>query len=244
MANDDVGHLRFEAARLRAAAARGVWDRPVAACGDWDVQRLVAHVGRVHRWATVAVTTGREPSREALSPPPVDPDELLAWYTEGIGPLVAALEDLEPDAPCWNFTSAAQTGRFWPRRMAHETAIHRWDAERAAGEADPLDPGLAVDTVAEVLDTWAPHRLGTGRVALPGSVHLHCTDAPGEWGFWPDDVGGLRVVDEHVKCDVAVQGSASDLALLLWRRIGPDHEGLRVFGDRAVFDAWLALGVP
>ena len=37
------------------------------------------------------------------------------------------------------------------RRMAHETAIHRADAESTAGPITPLDPGLAADGVDEVL---------------------------------------------------------------------------------------------
>ena len=40
--------------------------------------------------------------------------------------------------------------------MAHETAVHRWDAQLATGLAEPLESKLAGDTVAEVLDTFLP----------------------------------------------------------------------------------------
>jgi hypothetical protein len=61
-------------------------------------------------------------------------------------------------------------------------------------------------------------------------VHLHCTDTEGEWLIVRagDD---LVVTREHAKGDVAARGTASDLMLYLWGRVGADP--LEVFGDAA-----------
>jgi predicted lipid carrier protein YhbT len=78
---------------------------------------------------------------------------------------------------------------------------------------------------------------------VAGSVHLHSTDADGEWVVTePDPSSRLAVTHEHAKGDAAVRGSASDLLLLLWRRLNlDDHaERFEVFGDRAVVDRLLA----
>ncbi len=43
-----------------------------------------------------------------------------------------ALLVARPDsAPTWSWWPADQSVGFWVRRMAHETAVHRWDAEGA-----------------------------------------------------------------------------------------------------------------
>jgi uncharacterized protein (TIGR03083 family) len=68
-------------------------------------------------------------------------------------------------------------------------------------------------------------------------THLDGT-AGGEWliSGGPD---GLRVAAGHGKGDVAVRGPASDLLLVLVRRLPPDTAGVEVIGDRGLLDAWL-----
>jgi predicted lipid carrier protein YhbT len=64
-------------------------------------------------------------------------------------------------------------------------------------------------------------------------VHLHCTDLDGEWLV---TLTSPRPTVErvHAKGDVAARGTASDLDLFLWGRIGGD--ALEVFGDRELLD--------
>ena len=73
-------------------------------------------------------------------------------------------------------------------------------------------------------------RLPVGDAIGEATIHFHCTDADGEWLITRvgDDVVVTR---EHAKGDVAARGSASDLALFLWGRVGADQ--LEVFGDAA-----------
>ena len=116
------------------------------------------------------------------------------------------------------------------RRMAHETAMHLWDAQQAAGRGPAIEPVLASDGIDEFLD----HFLGADDAAeaVGGSVHLHCTDVPGEWTVRPQDDGGFLVAREHAKGDAALRGSAGDLLLVLWRRLPLDT--IDVVGDAAV----------
>jgi hypothetical protein len=112
--------------------------------------------------------------------------------------------------------------------------VHRWDAENAAGDAPPIDAELAVDGI----DEFFEHFCDTGAAdaeAVGGTVHLHCTDADGEWLVTEPVVGGkLAVTREHAKGDAAVRGSASDLLLLLWRRVELDDGAFELFGDADV----------
>jgi hypothetical protein len=61
--------------------------------------------------------------------------------------------------------------------------------------------------------------------ALPGSVHLHCTDSEGEWLVHPDG----RVEAIHAKGDAAIRGPASDLLLALYTRV--PLSAVEVIGD-------------
>ncbi len=78
----------------------------------------------------------------------------------------------------------------------------------------------------------------SGEDPLPGSVHLHATDTPGEWVVRPGPDGAPVVTAEHAKGDAAIRGPASDLLLVLWRRVGLD--AVEVIGDRAAAAALIA----
>jgi uncharacterized protein (TIGR03083 family) len=120
---------------------------------------------------------------------------------------------------------------FWARRTAHETAVHRWDAQNAGGPPDALAADLAVDGLDEYLGILSafPGR----RFPQRGSIHLHATDAPGEW-LVRLDAEGIRVTHDHAKGDVALRGPASDVLLVLLGRKTPD--AVDVFGDADLFD--------
>jgi uncharacterized protein (TIGR03083 family) len=119
--------------------------------------------------------------------------------------------------------------------MAHETSVHRWDAQLAAGDPQPIDGNLATDGVDEFLENFLENE---DRISSAGElIHMHRTDGPGEWliRLSPD---GAHVSHGHEKGDVAVRASSSDLVLLLWGRVKPDD--VEIFGDRALLDRFLA----
>jgi predicted lipid carrier protein YhbT len=128
--------------------------------------------------------------------------------------------------------------------MAIETAVHRWDAQVAAGEGRPVGTDLALDAVDELFEVILPWR-GTAELGSENegkTMHLHATDVgdePGE-GEWLITLAGERLTVEHrhAKGDVAVRGTASDLLLLLWNRVSADR--FEVFGDAGVLERWRA----
>ncbi len=232
-----------EAASL-AAAARAVGpDAATPATPEWTMAKLVKHTGTTHRWAMAVVKT-----REFANPGdldlglPEDPGAFPDWFEAGATEFAATVGAVDPEADCWSW-GIDQHARFWSRRMAHETAIHRWDAQSATGQQDALDPEFAVDGIDERLTNLTPSMQfnPAGATALVGdgeSIHLHATDTDGEWllQFTPD---GVTVEPIHAKGDVAVRGPAHDLLLYLNGRRSLD--GLEVFGDVGVLDAHGAI---
>lgn len=223
-----------------ASAAREVGpDRAVPATPEWTMAKLVKHTGTTHRWAHAIVRTGAfaNPGELDLALPP-DETALPDWLEQGAATLVTTLQGTDPDAATWSW-GVDQHVRFWTRRMAHETAVHRWDAQTATGTPEPFAADLAVDGIDERLENLVPSMnfQPEGAAALVGrgeTVHLHATDADGEWllRFGPD---GFTSTAEHAKGDVAVRGAVSDLLLYLVGRRGLD--GFDVFGDAGVLEA-------
>jgi hypothetical protein len=116
-------------------------------------------------------------------------------------------------------------------------AVHRWDAEAASRAAPaPIEPALAADGIDEFFQFFTAWRRD-GAEPLGGSVHVHATDGAGEW-LVTESGERLAVSREHRRADAAARGTASELLLLLWRRLGLD--AVEVAGDRAVLARLLA----
>lgn len=243
--------IRRDGHALVDAAERAGMVTSVHACPEWDVADLVWHTGEVHQfWRTIAAERLRSPHDVAQPERPAR-EELGAWYRDGVERLHATLAEADPGAEVWTWAPQHDVA-FIQRRMAQETAMHRYDAEHAAGASHAVETGLALDGVDEFLTFFLPVTAATA-APLAGSVHLHAIDGTtgaaadhghgagrrsgaGEWSII--DVGGDLVVrTEHSKGDVAVRGAASDLLLLLWGRLAPAE--IEVFGDVAVLDRFL-----
>jgi len=239
----DLDHLALLSAagqRFAEVVAAGPLDAPVAACPGWTVRELTLHMGEIHRWARQAALTGERPQIEFVAPTG-DGAELAAWLREGLAALLSTLAEIDPAAPTWHPFPVPRVAGVWPRRQAHETTLHRWDAEHAVGATTPIDPALASDGIDEYL-TIAPGRLAVREgIALPTStLHVHCTDTAGEWLIRTVD-GQLDLVREHAKGDAALRGPAEALLLQLWGR--PVADGaIEIVGDPAAAQAWLDLG--
>jgi uncharacterized protein (TIGR03083 family) len=234
--------LRGDAADLLTTAS-GHLDADVPTCPGWRMERLVGHVGRTYRW-TAGWVEG-ESARE-LARAPVG-DAVIEWTRAGLAELIAAIENAAgvdgPDTPVKTW-AGDQPPIFWPRRMAIETAVHRWDAQVAAGEGPPIGTDLALDAVDELFEVILPWR-GTGELGSENegkTMHLHATDVGGEAGKgeWLVTLGpeGMTVDHAHAKGDVAVRGTASNLLLLLWNRVPPER--CDVFGDADLLEWWRA----
>ncbi|MBB5935387.1 maleylpyruvate isomerase family mycothiol-dependent enzyme [Streptomyces zagrosensis] len=242
---------------LADAAERAELDARVASCPEWTVRDLVAHTGRIHRWATGFVAHQlTEPRR-----PPQDPElqgaELLAWFREGHGALVSALRSAPDDLECWTFLPSPTPRAFWARRQAHETAIHRVDAELARGAGVSLiDADFAMDGVDELLTGFHGRERSRVHSEQPVVLRLHSTDTAARWTVRLSD-GPLAVerqgegaaapqqtaIDEDTEGAARTQaaqctliGSTADLYLTLWNR--PPSGEVRTEGDTAVAALW------
>lgn len=235
-----IGALRTEGPAFAAAVAEAPPETPVLSCPGWTVSDLAYHLTGVYVWARTVVTAGTttRPVREDPTPPAgLTPAQ---WYRQEYDQLMALFDGLDPEAPAWNFAPQPKKAGFWPRRMAHETAVHRWDAQLAIAAGEPIEAKLAADGVSEVLDTWLP----AGRRISPGQWHgvvqLTATDAAQEWylrlrgeGVALLDTATILDHDDH-RARAQVAGTASDLLLALMGRVSFDTLG--VAGDRRLLD--------
>jgi uncharacterized protein (TIGR03083 family) len=227
---------------LAAAADEAGPDAEVPTCPGWRVRDLLHHLGGVHRWAASYVATGRDRpwSDEEVKPffPTVEDATLVDWYRAGHREVVAALRGGSTDTPSWSFLPAPSPLAFWARRQAHETAIHRADAESAVGSTPRWDPAFAADGVDELLCGFYGRRGGRLRADPPFSLCVVADDVDTAWSIrvLPD-----RRVVAHGRedADLTVTGAANDLYLMLWNRGGTER--LTLDGDPRPLETWRAL---
>ncbi len=226
-----LAHLSTDG-RALIAAVEAAPEAQVVACPEWTNTGLAEHVAMVWNFAITQVESGDVSGPQRPSP---DPDESMSDLLDRA---VAFLSGVDHDAPAWNWTDDQRAG-WWCRRMAHETSVHRWDAQEAAGTAEPIDTDLATDGITELAEVGLRSRLrSSGAIEYPeGSLHLHRTDGEGEWLLANVD-GELVVSFEHAKGDAAARGSASDLLLYLW---GRGRATLECFGDEELLDTWSSV---
>lgn len=232
--------LRREGDAFAEACAEADLTQGVPSCPDFSLADLVWHVTRVHDLFRFVVQHGATELSQHERPTRPDPPLLLSAYRAGLDALLSVLAAADPATEVWTFTDDHSV-RFVIRRLAHETAVHRCDAETAVGIDAVLDAELASDGIDEFFTHFA-RRGADGAVPIGGSVHVHCTDVPGEWTFYPgiDESGAptFDLIREHAKGDCALRGTASDLLLAMWRRIPIDR--LDIVGDVSVAARFLA----
>lgn len=220
---------------LLGDVAKSALDRPVAACPGWNMADLLWHMGEVLVfWKQVIDKRALDTNDLKWIDRPQSKD-LVQWYTEGVSAAIETLRTADPSMPCWTWTGQ-QNVDWIIRRMAHESAVHMWDACNAAGVSAPINAELASDGIDEFLYVMLPHQR-EGQPVVGGSVHLHCTDVEGEWLVVPGEGTDMAVTREHAKGSVAIRGSSVDLFLLLWRRV-PSF-ATEVIGDAAVAERFL-----
>ncbi|MFI0961567.1 maleylpyruvate isomerase family mycothiol-dependent enzyme [Streptomyces sp. NPDC021080] len=241
-----VETLDREGRSLAAAAEKAGVDADVVTCADWQVRDLLRHTGMVHRWATAFVAEGHTSYHPDGGLPDLDHDELLTWFRDGHRRLVDTLADASPDLRCWSFLPAPSPLAFWARRQAHETTVHRVDAESAlGGEPTSVAPDFAVDGIDELLRGFHGREKSAVRTEVPRVLRVRATDRPdavwtvrlsseaphSERGDHPPtgpDSGEAADVD----CELA--GPAAHLYLALWNRVPFPA----VTGDAALATLW------
>lgn len=236
--------LKEQAAALRTAALQAGPDTLVSTCPGWDVRKLVQHVARVYAMVALALRTEPNAAAPSAPRPPADFDDALIWFDGRLSEALTELSTVDPERPVWAFFPGGDAPR-WTRRMAHETAIHRLDAEHALAGLGPdhvhdliFDPELAADGVDEFLTVILP--LGDwSQRDDSGSVLYHAADAGRAWlvEYRP---GRAPRVDERVDTGLEADATVAGTADAVYRRVWGRPSTALVTGDTAL--AALASG--
>ena len=230
---------------LAAAADYGGLDIPIEPCPGWDMRELVRHQGMIHLWAAghvaqlqdeswgddLAEFTKFWPNLGVFWP---DDAKLVGWYLETNANLVHTLESAPLDVESWTFLPAPSPLAMWARRQAHETAVHRFDAESGAGIATEFDPVFAADGIDELVAAFAP-RKQEFPVDRDQVMQVHATDTDDYWRVTMGPEGIITTRDDG-PADVTLSGSAEDLYLVLWNR--RQDSAIAVTGDHELLDKW------
>ena len=242
---EHVTTIGRDAKALAAAAEQGGLEIPVPSCPQWTMRDLVRHLGMIHLWAAGHVVQRQDPSwGDDLDKFPEvwpelavfwpDDENLLSWYLDTNANLVRTLEAAPPDVDSWTFLPAPSPLAMWARRQAHETAVHRFDGEHAAGIPSEFDSTFASDGIDELVAGFAP-RKEEFPVDRERTMAVHATDTNDRWHVTLAPTG-ITTVRTDGPADATIAGAASALYLMLWNR--GDDPSIAVAGDHEVLDLW------
>ena len=249
---EHIDAVSREGDRMAGAAERAGLNAPVPPCSPWLVKDLLRHTGHVHRWAAKHITErpGQMldgPSEDEMLAGGADDAELLAWFRAGHAALAQTLAAADPGLECATFMAAPSPLAFWARRQAHETAIHRADAESASGATPGYAPAFAADGIDELIMGFGRRRKyapAAGPGAGSARLRVLAADTGDAWLVEADE-GRLqpRRVTAPETGDAAdagctLTGPASGVYLFLWNRADAARAGVAVTGDPAVLSAW------
>jgi uncharacterized protein (TIGR03083 family) len=246
---EHIDALLAEGTALAEAADKAGLDTDVAPCPGWTVADLIKHTGYVHRWAArnvteqpaTAIDGGSE--EHVLNSGPND-ELLIPWFRDGFTALAQTLRTADPAGACPVFLpNTISPLAFWARRQAHETAVHRGDAELAAGRMPAYDKGFAADGIDELITGFAARTKRPPEGALGRSMLVRAADSGNAWRItWPVEPGTRatceRLSSDDHEADCVLTGPAEGLYLLLWNRVDAPAARVTIEGDSSVADAW------
>jgi uncharacterized protein (TIGR03083 family) len=246
---EHIDALVAEGTALAEAADKAGLDSGVPPCPGWTVADLIRHTGYVHRWA--ARNVAEQPAEpidehseeQVLNGGPND-ERLIPWFRDGFAALADTLRTADPAGPCPVFLpNTTSPLAFWARRQAHETAIHRADADLAAGQIPAYDRGFAADGIDELITGFATRRKRAPEGALGRSMLVRSADTGDAWRItWPAEPGTRatceRLSPDGQHADCVLTGPAEGLYLLLWNRLDATAAHVATEGDGSVAQAW------
>ncbi len=244
--------LRRQGELMAAAADRAGLATAVPPCPSWQVKDLLRHTGYIHRWAARHIT---ECPRQVIDGPAeaeilrggAADEDLLDWFRAGHTALVETLAAADPAVACATFMAAPSPLAFWARRQAHETAIHRADAERAAGITPDYPAEFAADGIDELITGFGQRRKyqpQADSASASGLLRVIAADTGDAWSIEGRE-GRLQPRRETGAgpagaAGCTVSGPASGLYLFLWNRAGAADAGVIVTGDSSLLASWQA----
>jgi uncharacterized protein (TIGR03083 family) len=227
--------LETEGRLLAAAAEEAGTDAKVPTCPEWHVRDLLRHTGAVHRWAASYVAEGYTERRPLGDAPDLDGAELVAWYRDSHRHLVDTLAGASPDVECWFFLPAPSPLAFWTRRQAHETAVHRVDAESARGAGiTAVTPDFATDGIDELLRGFHARSRSRVRTPEPRVLRVRTDDTGAVWTVRLSSEPPVTTPGASGDAECELSGPAEQLYLALWNRAPLPS----VTGDQALAELW------
>jgi uncharacterized protein (TIGR03083 family) len=215
---------------------------PVPTCPQWRVSDLAEHLVDVFTFWNSQLEAASPGAQVASRSQGATAGAEVVDRLEGARTaLQLALAAHDPEDPCWNWAGEDLTADWVCRRMALESAVHRYDLELSVSSPTPIDRDLAVDGI----DEWIGVHLATDvpetpGISLGGVLCLACSDDSAAWTV-EVVAGRLRWREGRGPADAVLVGSASDLYLFGWNR--RPLEVLELTGNRDVAAAWSSLTV-
>lgn len=242
---EHIAVIRQEGQRF-AEAARGVGPETIIEmCPGWTMRDLVRHLSEIHLWAAAHVARRTTkmwvddlaelseswPELAVFWP---DDDDLVDYYLATNSNLVRQLQSAPADVEAMTFLPAPSPLAMWARRQAHETSIHRFDAQNAGGSISGFEPGFAVDGIDELLMAFAP-RANKFPIEDTRAMVVHASDTGDRWRvtLGPE---GINTDRRDGPADVTLTGRAADMYLAVWNRDA--NLTIDVVGDLGLLDAW------
>jgi uncharacterized protein (TIGR03083 family) len=228
---DHRAAIRADADIFYETAASADAAATVPSCPDWSVADLLWHLAEVHYfWGYVienGITHANDLAKIKRAKRPENVGDTIAFGRSSTDRLLALLENTDPSQHVWTWSTRHDVA-FIGRHQVQETAVHRWDMQAATRAApSPIDAAAAADAIDEFLHLTLPMARANAE-PLAGIVHVHCTDVEGEWVLHEDGT----IETTHARGDVALRGAASDLLLVLYRRLPLD--AVEVIGDQGI----------
>lgn len=241
---DPLAEIAEHSAALARAAEPNL-GAPVQHCPGWTVADLVWHLREVHWfWAKIVAELPSDPPADEEGPTRPPPDRLVAEFRTGAEHLVRVLAAADPAARCWTWAPTQQNTGFVLRHQVQEAAVHRWDAEHAAGRDVTLGSAMSVDAIDEFLTfsmATVTDPASTPRPNLAGALVLAASDAGTAWTVSDDTLPGtVRFTAGPADPGLPrVSATASDLLLWLYGRV-PLPVSAGAAGDQQAAEQLLA----
>lgn len=201
-------------------------------CPGWSVEDVVNHLSFGLGLAyPVALSKAPETA-------PVDAFEGVAWpldnptgysslltFSTNMRRCLAIFNETNPERPCWTYAGPG-TARFWFRRAAIETTMHRMDVEGAVrGVRSELPADRTNDAVVEAVEFALP--LAAAMTEHPDGMLTICSS----------DLS-LHLELGEGRRQAEITGGPQDILCALW---GRNSDKVSISGDRVIADEWLSL---
>lgn len=221
---DHMLELGSAMSRFAELVGTAAGDEKVPTCPEWTVDDLAAHLGTMHRWAAATLLSGQR----LTAPSPLVTAPVVQWYAGTATALLSALQAVDPEEEVPNFAHLDERAGFWARRQMHETTVHAVDAALALDHENEqtVAASIAADGIDEVLQVLFPRMTARGaRPEVHSRIRLVATDIQESWVVGPGagELGPPLQLHASLDADSSVSGTASDLYLCLWKRLGAER---------------------